>query len=161
MPAVIRISGSRLELDQLIVASGLPFVEALSVMRKRRLNPVNDHGDTTYNLTISEIDGDAVPEQIDDSLRYLRANGKVIAEIHSAVKGSNCSLDFSWDLPTGTIGQYNTFPLDLIALLREYRIALRVSVYSTLVEWSSNPTQASGELSVLAVEDQSSTPVDR
>ncbi len=158
---MIRISGSRHELDQLVAASGLPFVEALAVVRKRRLNPDTDYADTTYNLTISEIDGDAVPGQIDDSVNYLRENGKVIADIHRAANGSHCSLDFSWDFPMGSIRQYNAFPLDLIALLREYNIALTVSVYSTSSERANYPMQPSGESGVFEVEDQPSPPVDR
>lgn len=160
MPAVIRISGSRHELDQLVGASGLPFVEAMAVVRKRRLNPDTDCANTTYDLTISEIDGNAVPGQIDESVCYLRENGKVIADIHRAVNGSHCSLDFSWDFPMGSIGQYNTFPLDLITLLREYNIALTVSVYSTSYERANNPMQPSGESGVFDVEHQSSPPID-
>lgn len=161
LPAVIRISGSRHELDQLVAASGLPFVEALAVVRKRRLNPDTDYADTTYNLTISEIGGDEVPGQIDDSVNYLRENGKVIANIHRALKGSHCSLDFAWDFPMRSVGQNNTFPLDLIALLREYNIALTVSVYSTSSERANNPMQPSGESGVFEVEDQPSQPIDR
>ncbi len=60
-----------------------------------------------------------------------------------------------------SIGQYILFPLDLITLLREYDIALTVSVYSTSSERANNPMQPSGESGVFEVEHQSSPPVDR
>lgn len=130
MPAVIRISGSRDRLNKRVLESGLPFVESAQVVRRRRLNPNDGYNDTTYNLTISDANGDSVPVQINEARDYLRRIGPLIEGIRRDVDGCHCVIDFSWDFPQSTLGQYNTFPNELIALLHEFEIALMVSVYS-------------------------------
>jgi hypothetical protein len=161
LPAVLRISGNRNDLDERIALSEMPFVEALAVVRKRRLHPDADFTDTTYNLTISDADGDSIPAQIDEAIRYLRRSGHRIAELHRTVVGSRCVIDFSWNLPDGSLTQCNTFPVDLIGLLSDYGIALEVSVYGSSTDRANNPMQPSGESGVSGMDNPSLPLVDR
>ena len=108
--------------------SDLPFTEAGQCLRHRRLDPEGDHPETTFNLSISDADSDAVPQQIRDVEEFLRAHQSQISELLNRVSGSKGGVDFLWGLPSEGM-QYNIFPVSLLSLLAALRIKLKVTVY--------------------------------
>ena len=131
MPAVIRIDGDRIHLPAIIAQCGLPFVEAIQSQRSRRHNPNETLSETTYNLTVSEASGDSVPHQIVDADSFLASNAESLRSIFKKVPRCKCTIDFSWDFPGDSIGQYNIFPSCFLSRLVELQITLVLSVYGT------------------------------
>lgn len=131
MPAVIRIAGDRTALAEIVAQCGLPFVEAIQSKRERRQNPNASHADTTYNLTVSDASGDSVPQQITEADSFLTSNAQTLRSIIQTAPRFNCTIDFSWDFPRDSIGQYNGFPAAFLSRLAELNITLVVCVYGT------------------------------
>jgi hypothetical protein len=131
LPAVIRIAGERHLLEEAIAAGGLAFIESAQSRRKRRLNADAHEMETTYNLTVSEADGDEVPVQVRDLDEFLNANEQLLEKLMRSIPGCHCTIDFSWDVPTASAGQYNSFPAALLTRLGVLGIDLVVTVYAT------------------------------
>ncbi len=129
MPAVIHITGDRTALETSAATSNLALAEAIQSQRERRQSPGTSHPDTTYNLTVSDACGDSVPRQIIEAEAFLEANQQTLQSIIQSVPRCKCSLDFSWDFPRDSIGQYNGFPSTFLSRLAELDIMLVVSVY--------------------------------
>ena len=110
---------------------GLPFAEAIQSQQERCRNPNVPNSETTYNLTVSEASGDSVPQQIAEADSFLASNGQSLRSIIQNVQRCKCTIDFSWDFPAASIGQYNGFPSAFLSRLVELDIALVVSVYGT------------------------------
>ncbi|MCY2995659.1 MAG: hypothetical protein NTY19_48605 [Planctomycetota bacterium] len=64
-------------------------------------------------------------------LEFLSDNLDSILEVRSLPGAENLCLDFSWDFPLTSVGQYNRFPCSLIQLCAALGIAIEVSVYAT------------------------------
>lgn len=88
-------------------------------------------GIATFNLTISETDGDRVPTQIAESLLFLSQNKDAMKAIQDLAGVENLCVDFSWDIPSTSIGQSNRFPASLAKLCGALGIDIKVSVYAT------------------------------
>jgi hypothetical protein len=130
MPAVIRISAKRELLEEAVSRFEFGFEEAHACRRKRRLDPEGVQPTTTYNLTVSEADGDRVPQQIADVEQFLDSHGKRIGEFMRAIEGRG-RVDFSWDFPRDASGQFNRFPHCLLKQLVELNLELEILVYGT------------------------------
>ena len=131
MPAVLRISGPFEQLGQSMLAVPFPFEESIA-SRRRRERGQSAEGSATFNLTISESDGDRVPAQIEESLLFLSKNKDAINAIQGLAGVQDLCVDFSWDFPSNSIGQYNRFPASLAKLCGSLGIDIKVSVYATL-----------------------------
>ena len=107
-----------------------PFEESIASRRKRERGQAAD-GIATFNLTISESDGDCVPVQIEESLLFLSQNKDAIRAIEDLPGVENLCVDFSWDFPSTSIGQYNCFPASFAKLCGSLGIDIQVSVYAT------------------------------
>ncbi len=158
---MIRISGERQLLANALTACELPFTESARSQRNRRLQPEIKQIDTTYNLTASEADGNAVPVQVQDVETFLNSNDQRLHQLLRSIPGCRCTIDFSWDFPITTAGQYNHFPASLLARLGSLGIELVVSVYAAPETAANHPMQPSGEVGRFEVDDQLSPPADR
>ncbi len=161
MPVVIRITGERHLLGGAVAACGLAFTESAQSRRKRRLNADAHEMETTYNLTVSEADGDEVPVQIRDLDKFLNANEQLLETLLRLIPSCQCTIDFSWDFPTTSAGQYNCFPASLLTRLGVLGVDLVVTVYATSENAANHPMQPSGEVGRFEVDDQPSPPADR
>ena len=127
--AGFRISGNRTVLAAIIPRYGLQFTESILLRRQRLQNANESPTDTTYNLTVSDADGDSVPQQITEADSFLATNAKTLQAIIQAVPGCRFTIDFSWDFPSDSTNQYNEFPSAFLSRLVELDITLVVSVY--------------------------------
>ncbi|WP_150122575.1 hypothetical protein [Rhodopirellula islandica] len=117
--------------------------------------------DTSYNLTVSEADGDEVSVQVRDVDEFLNANEQLFAELLRSIPDCHCTIDFSWDFPATSAGQYNCFPTALLNRLGVLGVDLKVSVYATSENAANHPMQPSGEVGRIEMDDQPSPPADR
>lgn len=130
LPAVLRLSGNRKAIESVLQDCSLPFTESLACLRARRLATDQHHATTTFNLTISEADGDCVPVQLNEMAVFLEEHREAISSIVNSLQ-MDCELtaDVSWDIPMNVAGQYNVVSTDLMKLLASLRIELMFSVY--------------------------------
>lgn len=131
LPAVLRITGDRTALAAIAAESHLVLSEAIQSQRERRRKPDALHPDTTFNLTVSDADGDSVRQQITDAELFLTSNEQALRSMIHTLPRYKCTIDFSWDFPRESIGQFNQFPPSLLSLLADLDIMLVVSVYGT------------------------------
>jgi hypothetical protein len=99
--------------------------------RKKRDSGQSADGITTFNLTISDADGDHVPVQIEESMQFLSQNRDALKRISDLPGVEIFCVDFSWDFPSTSIGQFNWFPASLAELCGSLGIDIKVSVYRT------------------------------
>jgi hypothetical protein len=130
MPAVLRISGPYEQLGQSMLGVPFPFAESIASRRKRERGLSAD-GIATFNLTLSESNGDRVPAQIEESLLFLSQNKDAIKAIKDLPGVEILCVDFSWDCPSTSIGQYSRFPCSFAELCGSLGIDIKVSVYAT------------------------------
>ncbi|MFN7841723.1 MAG: hypothetical protein ACK5YR_18995 [Pirellula sp.] len=128
MPTVIRISGNRDSIVSAVEKSGLPFRESIQSLRQGTRSKSRS-SETTFNLVVSEADGDSVPQQILDTRQFLIAHAKSLANLMNDLENQSKVIDFSWDLATSSIGQSNRFPCDLLYSLASLDLQLEISVY--------------------------------
>ncbi len=131
MPAVLRLSGRRDQLQQSLHGMPLRFVESIASQRRRAAGESCDDEITTFNLTISDADGDRVPEQIRDSSLFLSQNEDAVGALQRLPGVEHLCVDFSWDFPQNGIGQYNRFSCLFLKQCSTLGIDIQVSVYST------------------------------
>lgn len=131
LPAVLRIAGPRLPLERLISHGGFLFTESLKSRLDRKRDPIGHHDVTTFNLTVSDSSGDSVPQQIRDSEQFLASNCQAIAALLRTIPECSGVLDFSWNFPIQSYGQFNHFSTALMAMLVELGLELEISVYGT------------------------------
>ncbi len=130
MPAVLRISGPYDQLRQSMFEVPLPFAESIASQKRRERGESREDDTATFNLTISDADGDRVPAQIEESSVFLLRNIDAIKRIREMLGVENLCVDFSWDFPSTSIGQYNRFPCSFIELCGTLSIDIEVSVYA-------------------------------
>ncbi len=130
MPAVLRISGQYEQLQCSVLGIPFPFVESIASRKKRDRGESRDDDTATFNLTISDYDGDSVPAQIEESSRFLLQNMDAINGMRELPGLENLCVDFCWDFPSTSIGQYNLFPCSFIKLCGTLGIDIQVSVYA-------------------------------
>jgi len=108
----------------------LPFEESQACLRARRLAADQHHATTTFNLTISDADGDSVPLQLSDIVVFFDVHHAAISSLADSLR-ADCELtvDVSWDIPARVLGQYNVVSADLMKLLSSLGIELMFSVY--------------------------------
>ncbi len=113
-----------------MLAAPFAFDESIASRMSRERGQSPD-GITTYNLTISDSDGDCVPAQIRESFLFLSQNMDAIKAIQELAGVEDLCVDFSWNFPKTSIGQYNRFPATLVQLCGTLGIDIEVSVYAT------------------------------
>ncbi len=128
MPTVLRISGNRESIVSAIAKSGLPFRDSIQSLRQEARSESRSF-QATFNLVVSEADGDRVPQQILDTRQFLSTHAKSLAELMKDLENVSKVIDFSWDLPALSPGQLNRFPSELLLSLVTLGIDLEVSVY--------------------------------
>ncbi|GAB5517500.1 hypothetical protein [Rhodopirellula baltica] len=129
MPAVLRITGDHFALESIARESALAIEETTQSRKKRCQLTDATQTDSTYRLVVSHSDGDHVPQQIEEACVFLEANEEALGSVFNALTNCKRTLDFSWDLPDGSLGQFNRFPTTLLSQLNAFGIELGVSVY--------------------------------
>ncbi|WP_236623786.1 hypothetical protein [Rhodopirellula baltica] len=129
MPAVLRITGAHFALESIARESALAIEETTQSRKKRRQWTDATQTDSTYRLVVSNSDGDHVLQQIEEACVFLEANEEALRSIFNALLNCRRTLDFSWDFPDGSLGQFNRFPTTLLSQLNAFGIELGVSVY--------------------------------
>ena len=130
MPAVLRISGPFEQLRQSMLEVPFPCAEAIASRKKRERGESGEDDTSTFNLTISESDGDCVPAQIEEASLFLAQNMVAMKRIRQLPGVESLCVDFSWDFPSTSIGQYNRFPYSFNELCGTLGIDIKVSVYA-------------------------------
>lgn len=129
MPTVIRISGSRETIFSAVEKSRLPFRESIKSLRQSARSTSREL-ESTFNLVVSEAEGDNVPQQVLDTRNFMSTHAKCLKELMNSLEDVSKVIDFSWDLQALSPGQMNRFPRDLLHTLVMLGIDLEVSVYS-------------------------------
>lgn len=142
-----RLTYGRTELSCVLRIMGRSF-EPSSCAEISRLNPYKTyrkdqpkyprtkpdgpfHEDNGVFIEVSDQDGDHVPMQIVDAVRYLESNRECIATAARCAGVEKAYLDFDWWFPVGDgapCGQYNYFDRELVALCAEVGIGIVVTV---------------------------------
>jgi hypothetical protein len=137
MSCILRVYGTHLDPATVVADCPLSIYRTWRKGEPRRptgpaSQQMNEHGG--FSIVISEVDGDRVPGQVNDAIAYLTRNAVHLEPILSHHAVENRYLDFAWWFPTGKSGsggQFNRFPEELIALCSRLRLSLEVSVYAT------------------------------
>jgi hypothetical protein len=130
MPTVLRISGAYEQLRHSVLEIPFPFTESIASRKKRQRAESPNDGSATFNLMISDADGDCVPVQIEESSQFLSQNKDAIIGMRQLPGVEELCVDFSWDFPSTSIGQYNRFPCSFVKLCGILGIDIEVSVYA-------------------------------
>lgn len=130
MPAVLRISGPYEQLRQSMLEVPFPFAESIASRKKRERGESRQNDTSTFNLTISDSDGDRIPAQIEESTLFLTQNVDAINRMRELPGVENLCVDFSWDFPSTSVGQYNRFSCSFLELCGTLGIDIEVSVYA-------------------------------
>jgi hypothetical protein len=133
MPTVLRVSGPHDKLRESILTTPFAFKESIATRNARERGDDRHDGESTFNFTISDADGDHVPVQIEETARFLSHSTVALQALRTFEGVERLVVDVSWDLPTSSSGQYNRFPHALLGLCGALAIDLEVSVYSVEV----------------------------
>ncbi len=131
LSAVIRLTVKNNSLAPAVARSGLPFTEAIQSMQNRRAVAETDQSEITYLLTASDACGDSIVQQIQEATEFLTSNRGVLKDLAKLAPECKWELDFMWDFPIDSVGQFNRFPPVLLQHLVELNMDLVVSVYGT------------------------------
>ncbi|QDT89200.1 hypothetical protein Pan161_08270 [Gimesia algae] len=126
---VLRLSGPYKELSSSIVNTFAEFTEAISARKDRESGRTTEQDQSTFNCTVSNENGDCVPAQITDAISFLTRHRTDIKELRSRSGVEQAILDFAWDFPRESTGQFNRLPLLLLELCTELRLEIKVTVY--------------------------------
>jgi hypothetical protein len=130
MPAcVLRVSGPYDHLRNTIRNSPFEFHESIASRRKRERGEASADNRCTFNYTVSDADGDHVPVQVSEAETFLSLHFDRLRILRSADGVDDVCLDFGWNFPDKTSGQFNEFPHSLLQKCAELRIDIQVSVY--------------------------------
>jgi hypothetical protein len=130
MPTVLRVSGIFELLRQSMPLAPFEFTEPVAARTAREREASADNGRSTYNVTVSDAGGDRVPEQIRESAEFLARNSDALRRLRELPGVEKLCLDFSWDFPRTSTGQWNCFPSSFLMACASLEIGLEVSVYA-------------------------------
>ena len=119
----LRITGPEDKLKSTLSKLDLKAKEAVAMEVARKKGKVIT--ETTYNVQVSDSDGDHIPIQLEDAKIFLDDHKDTFSKLNEF----ECTLDFQWDIPVDSNGQYNRIDLDLIAKCNELGIEIEFSVY--------------------------------
>ena len=126
---VLRISGPYERLRDTIRTAPVHFKESGQSRREREKGTSPADGRCTFNYTVSDADGAHVPLQISDAEIFLSAHGDELRVLLAGDGINDACLDFGWEFPDDSLGQFNKFPHSLLHKCADLRIAIEVSVY--------------------------------
>jgi len=127
---VIRISGPYDRISVSVLGASLDFSEAVATVRKRRLGQATERDSATFLCVVGDADGDDVPAQIEDAVRFLTRHRAEMKELRSRDGVDLAVLDFAWDVPLDRSYQWNRFPRMLLDLCVDLDLDLEISVYA-------------------------------
>ncbi len=131
MPTVLRISGPYDQLRHSMLAVPFEFTESIASQRKREHGQAPLDGRCTFDLTVSDVDGDRVPLQIEESESFFSRHMEALQRVQGLEGVEDWCLDFSWSFPRTSSGQFNHFPSSLLQNCAMLGIDIQVSVYAT------------------------------
>lgn len=128
MACRLRIAGENLDPDD--IARLFPIATERTWRKGERTRTKG----RTYRVSglqflVSDRDGDLVPLQIEDALEFTRKHHSLLRTVTSSPEVDEAFLDFSWDIPTSAIGQFNRIPPELAALCGTNGVGIEFSVY--------------------------------
>lgn len=127
---VIRISGPYDRISVSLLGASLDFREAVATVRKRRLGQATERDSATFLCVVGDADGDDVPAQIEDAIRFLTRHRAEMKELRSRDGVDLAVLDFAWDFPLDRPYLWNRFPRVLLDLCVDLDLGLDISVYA-------------------------------
>lgn len=131
MCTVLRVTGPHEELSSAILTISLAFSESIASIKARERNDASYDGRSTFNLTVSNADGDYIPQQIVECESFFTEHAVELAMLRKLACVEDVCLDFMWSFPIHQIGQYNHFPCSLLKQCVEFGVELCISVYGT------------------------------
>jgi len=134
---VLRVSGPHVHLVEALRDAFVPFVEARMTAKARECGKANETDESTFNFTVSDADGEHVPEQIRDAEAFVSGNLKQLVELRSRPGVERGVLDFGWEIPQDSVLPGSYFPSTLLSLCAEARLGIEVTVYLTDSETSN------------------------
>jgi hypothetical protein len=129
---VIRVSGPFDRLSQTISTVALEYEESGASRWARERGEAGVKDRCTFNLTVSNADGDCVPVQISDAETFLSSQESALRILRSSDGIDDICIDFGWNIPEVSCGQWNSFPYTFLEMCASLRIDLVVSVYPFL-----------------------------
>jgi hypothetical protein len=129
MPTVLRVSGPHDKLRHAILATPFAFQESIATKNARERGDDRHAGSATFNLTVSDADGDEVTAQLEETARFLSDRTVALQALRALEGVERMVVDVSWDVPATSAGQYSRFPHALLGLCGALAIDLEVSVY--------------------------------
>lgn len=129
MPTVLRVSGPHDNLRHSILATPFAFQESIATRNARERGGDRHAGSATFNLTVSDADGDDVTAQIEETARFLSDRTVALQALRALEGVERMVVDVSWDVPATSAGQCSRFPHALLGLCGALAIDLEVSVY--------------------------------
>ncbi len=129
---VLRAGGENFDVDGFLADS--PFVPSRIFRRSDERSSVG-RAVSGFNLTVSDAAGDQLKEQIDDALRFLRANRHELRRLTGRADVDPVEIDFGCDFPYGkTLGRNHRLPIALIRECADLGIEVNISVYATFAD---------------------------
>ncbi len=107
----------------------VPFEESDATRRARQSSATSRTDESTFNYTVSEADGDHVPQQIEDAERFMRSHLDDLIDLLSYDGVESSILDFGWELTKDARFPWNRFPSSLLTLCGKVGLDIDVSIY--------------------------------
>jgi hypothetical protein len=124
----LRISGSELDIDAMLVKSSLsPLVKWKK--GEGRSAKGRTHASSGANFSLSEAEIGNFKQQISDATNFLASNSAAIRQLAMFPGVEDAALDFGASISEESAAVFCNLPASLVALAADARIALEISVY--------------------------------
>ena len=130
MSAMLRVTGPFQELSAALRTVSLKFSESIASTKARERNDSTDDGRSTFNLTVSDADGDRVPQQIAECESFFEQHEAELSRLRKLSCVENICLDFMWFFPRSSQAQFNRLTSSFMKKCGEFGVDIELSVYA-------------------------------
>jgi hypothetical protein len=122
---VLRVAGNQFQPERFLSESTLV---PCNVFRKGERKSESRLWDTSGVTVVVSEWSDDFPQQVSDTIEFLKSNRAELLRLKESHGVENMSLDFGVNRKTGFL-QSHLFPSELVHLSGEFGMALEVSIY--------------------------------
>ena len=125
---VLRAFGPSFDVDGFLATSNLPVIRVFRRGERvsRRSEELKYSG---FNVNVSDQDGSRVPMQVREAIEFLDRHIDELEALAARDDVEVMYLDFGWDFPLKSNGQWNRFPIELVRRCSRLGLGIEVSVY--------------------------------
>ena len=132
MSCVLRIGGPDFAVDAYLKQSTLLPHDVFRKGERRSKTSSKIHEDSGFTVTASDADFDNLPDQINDTISFLRKHSSELTKLKTFPGVAGMRVDFGFNNRMNgetCVVQVDVFPAELLKLCGEFGIDLMISQY--------------------------------